>query len=223
MVNFVAYYRVSTQKQGQSGLGLDAQQHSVRQFVQSRGGELLSENIEIESGKLSSRPILLNAIAECRKKKAVLVIAKLDRLARNVAFVSSLMEGGIEFVAVDMPAANRLVIHILAAVAENERELISQRTKAALAAAKARGVKLGSYGQVLADRNRASATVWAETIREPILESLARGHITYDTHACYLNSKGLQSREGGRFHATSIARIMRRLSIAPDQIRTAAR
>ncbi len=140
---FIAYYRVSTDKQGRSGLGLEAQQQAVHFFLQGRG-ELIQSFTEIESGRKNDRPELLTALDECRKSKAVLVIAKLDRLARNVYFISGLMESGVEFVAVDMPEANRLTIHILAAVAEHEREMISQRTKEALQAAKKRGVKLGS-------------------------------------------------------------------------------
>lgn len=213
MSRYVSYYRVSTAKQGESGLGLEAQQASVRHFVSGRAGELLGEFTEVESGKLSSRPILLEAIALCRKRKAVLVIAKLDRLARNVAFVSSLMEAGIEFVAVDAPFANRLMVHILAAVAENEREQISQRTRAALAAAKARGVRLGAHGSVLAEQNKASAVLWAEGLREPLERSLASGNRVLEAHAAFLNAEGYSSREGGKFCASNVARIMRRLSI----------
>jgi DNA invertase Pin-like site-specific DNA recombinase len=140
---FIAYYRVSTDKQGRTGLGMDAQREAVSRFLAS-SGDLISEFVEVESGRKSDRPELTAAIAECRRHRAVLVIAKLDRLARNVHFISGLMNSDVEFVAVDMPSANRLTIHILAAVAEHEREMISQRTKAALAQAKARGTKLGN-------------------------------------------------------------------------------
>ncbi|HUD10991.1 MAG TPA: recombinase family protein [Candidatus Saccharimonadia bacterium] len=140
---YIAYYRVSTDKQGLSGLGMDAQRQAVASYMAGQG-ELASEFVEVESGRKDNRPQLLAAIAECRKQRAVLLIAKLDRLARNVHFISGLMNSDVEFVAVDMPSANRLTIHILAAVAEHEREMISQRTKAALAAAKARGTKLGN-------------------------------------------------------------------------------
>ena len=140
---FVAYYRVSTDKQGRAGLGMDAQREAVTRFLTGRG-DLASEFVEVESGRKSDRPELTAAIAECRKRRAVLVIAKLDRLARNVHFISGLMNSDVEFVAVDNPTASRLTIHILAAVAEHEREMISQRTKAALAQAKARGTKLGN-------------------------------------------------------------------------------
>jgi len=143
LTDFIAYYRVSTDRQGASGLGLDAQRQAVAGFVGS--GQLVSEFTEIESGRRhTNRPQLLAALADCRRGRAVLLIARLDRLARNVAFISTLMENGTDFVACDMPTANRLTIHILAAVAEHEREMISKRTKAALAEAKRRGTKLGN-------------------------------------------------------------------------------
>lgn len=140
---YIAYYRVSTARQGQSGLGLEAQQTAVRSFV-AADAAIVEEFVEVESGRRNDRPQLLKALAACRRHNAVLIIAKLDRLARNVAFVSNLMEAGVDFVAVDMPHASLLTVHILAAVAEHEREMISQRTKAALAAAKARGARLGN-------------------------------------------------------------------------------
>ena len=135
MTDFVAYYRVSTDRQGVSGLGLEAQRRAVADFAAGRGG-ILAEFTEVESGRKNDRPELRAALAACQRERAILVIAKLDRLARNVAFIAGLMESGVEFVAVDMPQANRLTIHILAAVAEHEREMISQRTRAALQAAK---------------------------------------------------------------------------------------
>lgn len=140
---YVAYYRVSTDKQGLKGLGMEAQREAVARFMNGKG-DLAAAFIEVESGRKDNRPQLHAALSECRRRRAVLVIAKLDRLARNVHFISGLMNSDVEFVAVDMPSASRLTIHILAAVAEHEREMISQRTKAALAAAKARGIKLGN-------------------------------------------------------------------------------
>src|ERR1700730_18046711 len=142
---FVAYFRVSTDRQGKSGLGLDAQREAVMSYLNGGSWTLVSEFTEVESGKRSdNRPQLAAAIAACKKQKARLVIAKLDRLSRNLAFIAALMESGVEFVAVDNPHMNKLTIHILAAVAEHEREMISERTKAALAAAKARGKVLGN-------------------------------------------------------------------------------
>jgi DNA invertase Pin-like site-specific DNA recombinase len=143
-MKIVAYYRVSTKKQGESGLGLEAQQAAVQAFTQEKNATMIRQYTEIETGKSASRPELQKALAHAKRSKGVLVIAKLDRLARNVHFTSGLMEAGVEFVACDIPYANRLTIHILAAVAEDEARRISERTKVALAAAKRRGTKLGS-------------------------------------------------------------------------------
>lgn len=140
----VAYYRVSTKKQSESGLGLEGQQAAVSDYTNQHDGNLIAEYVEVETGKSKERPELEKAVAHAKRSKAKLVVAKLDRLARNVAFTSALMESNVDFVACDNPHANNFTIHILAAVAEHEAEQISQRTKAALAAAKRRGVKLGS-------------------------------------------------------------------------------
>ena len=147
--------RVSTAQQGASGLGLEAQREGVSRHVAGARGALVGEFTEIESGKKNDRPQIAAALADCRLRRACLVIAKLDRLARNVAFISNLMESAVDFVACDNPHATRLTIHILAAVAEHEREMISQRTIAALAAAKARGVKLGNPHLTPGDTRRA--------------------------------------------------------------------
>ena len=144
MKQIVPYFRVSTKKQGDSGLGLDAQRTTVARFAAADGCQVVAEFIEIETGKAANRPELLKAIALCKQTGATLVVAKLDRLARNVHFTSSLMEAGVEFVACDMPYANRLTIHIMAAMAEDEARRISQRTTDALAELKAKGVPLGS-------------------------------------------------------------------------------
>src|SRR5215210_6955363 len=130
---FVAYYRVSTEKQGRSGLGLEAQRKAVEDYLNGGNWRIAAEVVEIESGKRNDRPKLAEALRLCRLHGAILIIAKLDRLARNVAFISNLMESEVEFTAVDFPTANRLTVHILAAVAEHEREMISLRTKDALA------------------------------------------------------------------------------------------
>src|ERR1700730_12450938 len=140
---FISYLRVSTARQGASGLGLEAQREAVARYLNGGTWTLVQEVVEVESGKRNDRPAIVEALRLCRLHRATLIIAKLDRLARNVHFISSLMESGVEFVAVDFPQANRLTVHILAAVAEHEATMISARTKAALAAAKARGVKLG--------------------------------------------------------------------------------
>jgi DNA invertase Pin-like site-specific DNA recombinase len=183
-------------------------------YLNGGGWKLLGEFTEVETGKgrnaLARRPQLKAAIEICRKEKATLLIAKLDRLARNVHFISGLMESGVEFVAVDMPMANRLTVHILAAVAEHEREMISQRTKAALAAAKARGVDLGRYGRtVLAARNRSEAAKRAGELR-PVLDELRAAGIT-STRAITtaLNDRGVPTSTGGRWHQTSVVRALR--------------
>jgi DNA invertase Pin-like site-specific DNA recombinase len=168
----VPYYRVSTERQGMSGLGLLAQRQSVQLFASYNKYELLNEHTEIESGKSSKRPILLKALAECKKHNAILLIAKLDRLGRNVAFISSLMESGVDFVAADNPTANKFIVHIMAAFAEYERDQISIRTKEALAAAKRRGVVLGWYAiNVLAKRNKKAANSFARKMK-PIIKKI---------------------------------------------------
>src|SRR5271163_3179620 len=163
---FVSYLRVSTARQGVSGLGLEAQREAVARYLNGGSWSLVQEVVEIESGKRNDRPAIAEALRLCRLHRATLIIAKLDRLARNVHFISSLMESGVEFVAVDFPQANRLTVHILAAVAEHEASMISARTKAALGAAKARGVRLGGQrgsldrmGRMAQKGNAASATV----------------------------------------------------------------
>jgi len=159
---------------------------------------------------LARRPQLRAALEACRKQKATLLIAKLDRLARNVHFVSGLMESGVEFVAVDMPMANRLTVHILAAVAEHEREMISQRTKAALAAAKARGVELGTYGKtVLAPRNRSAAVKRARELLPVLAELEACGITTTRAIARALNDRGVLTPTGKQWHQTSVVRTLR--------------
>lgn len=171
---FVAYYRVSTQRQGESGLGLEAQQAAVQAFTHGVG--VVASYTEIESGKRSDRPQLAAAIAHAKRIGARLLVAKLDRLARNVAFTSKLMEDGVKFTACDNPGATELVIHILAAVAQNEARQISERTKAALAAAKRRGVQLGGYRGTLpgnADIDAARAAALAKS-RENAAEHASR-------------------------------------------------
>ena len=144
MSKIIAYYRVSTKRQGQSGLGLEGQREAVERYAASIGAFIQAEYTEVETGKKAERPELAKAIAHAKRTGSTLVVAVLDRLARNLAFTSTLMESGVEFVACDNPHANRLTIHILAAVAEDEARRISERTKTALAAAKRRGTKLGA-------------------------------------------------------------------------------
>jgi DNA invertase Pin-like site-specific DNA recombinase len=204
----VAYYRVSTERQGQSGLGLDAQRSAVAAYAGGRG--LLGEFVEVESGRKDNRPQLAAALALCRQKRAVLVIAKLDRLARSVAFISNLMESGVEFVAVDMPQANRLTLHILAAVAEHEREMIGQRTRAALAAAKARGTRLGNPRPDLAKARAAASTASVQFRAEvlPTIQPLQAEGLSLRGTAAALNAKGISSARGRAWHAASVRRVI---------------
>ncbi len=212
---FVAYFRVSTDKQGASGLGLEAQRAAVLDFINGGAANLIAEYTETESGKRNDRPQLAEALTVCKKHKARLVIAKLDRLARNVAFISNLMESGVDFVAVDMPDANRLTVHILAAVAEHEREMISQRTKAALQAAKARGVKLGSPNPLKgsrlgADAQKAKADKFAANIL-PIIEQIqVTGITTLPKIAAALNARGVKTARGGEWYPMTVRNILKR-------------
>src|SRR5215468_10112218 len=142
--HYVNYYRVSTQRQGRSGLGLDAQRATVKSYLDGHHGIELATFTEVESGKVNERPQLEAALRRCRQTRATLLVAKIDRLSRNAAFLLSLRDAGVRFVAADMPEMNETVVGIMAVIAQHEREAISQRTKAALAAAKRRGVTLGN-------------------------------------------------------------------------------
>jgi len=210
---FISYLRVSTHRQGHFGLGIEAQRAAVENYIQSVGGTLLEEHVEVESGSARDRPILVESIARCREQKAVLIIAKLDRLARNVAFISALMENGVEFIAVDAPYATKFFVHILAAFAEHERSMISDRTKAALAAAKARGVRLGSNGIVLAARHKAAAAAHARTLRAPISDLISSGCSTLKQIAHGLNEAGYVTREGTKWNPSAVHRVIRRLDL----------
>lgn len=220
MKRFVAYYRVSTAKQGHSGLGLEAQQQAVRQYLNGGAWELAGEFTEVESGKRDDRPQLAAALAACRRFKATLVIAKLDRLARNVAFIANLMEAGTDFVAVDMPEANKLVLHIMAAMAQHEREAISARTKAALAAAKARGTKLGGFRGIAVNQamgtqaNVEKAKAWAQgEIGQEVADMKARGWSLWEI-AHHLNDLGVKTRRGGDWQATTVKRVLDKIGAA---------
>jgi DNA invertase Pin-like site-specific DNA recombinase len=212
---WVSYLRVSTDKQGASGLGLEAQRKAVADYLNGGKWTLAHEFIEIESGKRSDRPQLASALAACKKLRAKLVVAKLDRLARNVAFTAKLMESGVEFIAADMPFANKLTIHILAAVAEHEREAISERTKAALAAAKARGTKLGTpdpAGAVKRMRaaHMANAARFAANVLPIIHEVQAAGHTSCNAIAGQLNTRKVATANGGRWTHVQVRQILDR-------------
>ena len=221
--SFVAYYRVSTDRQGRSGLGLEAQQAAVRQYV-SGHGQLASEYTEVETGKRSDRPNLTKALAHARRQGATLVIAKLDRLARNMAFTATLMESGADFVACDIPEANRLTIHILAAVAEDEARRISERTKAALEAYKARGGLLGANHPKCREISRAAAKkggpVGAAQVAEqarksyadilPVMQQLRDAGRSLRQIAAYMNESGHVTRTGRDWNATQVKRVLDR-------------
>ncbi|MHA8020110.1 recombinase family protein [Stenotrophomonas hibiscicola] len=207
----MGYYRVSTREQGRSGLGLDAQRASVRIYTQPLG-TLLAEFTEVESGGSTERRVLSEALERCRKENATLVIAKLDRLARNVGFISRLLDAGVEFVAVDMPSANKLTIHIIAAIAEHEKELISQRTKAALRAAKARGVRLGNprinHAQALGVRARELRAAEFARKTYPLIEAFkSRGSSTYASIAEELNRASVPTQRGKFWTAAGVRNV----------------
>ncbi len=211
---FVTYFRVSTDKQGLTGLGMDAQREAVARYVHNRG-HVISEYTEVESGRKDNRPQLTAALDECRRSKAVLLIARLDRLARNVAFIANLMNSDVEFVAVDMPQANRLTIHILAAVAEHEREMISQRTRAALAAAKVRGVKLGNphYKEAL---SRARAALERFPLSDEVAQLLLdwrRDDYSLRAIASRLNALNIPTSRGNKWHASTVSAALDRFDL----------
>jgi len=221
---FVAYFRVSTDKQGRSGLGLEAQQAAVAGFLRPSDKLLDPPFIEVESGRKADRPQLAAAIARCRKTGATLVIAKLDRLARRVAFVANLMEAGVSFVAADMPNADPFMLHVYAAVAEEEARAISRRTKAALAAAKARGKSLGGKrpgqhpptvevakrGAEAASSVRKAAADRAAHSVLPRIEELRAQGASLGQIADRLLKEGVRTPRGGAWTATAVRRVLQR-------------
>jgi DNA invertase Pin-like site-specific DNA recombinase len=213
--NFVAYYRVSTRRQSDSGLGLAAQRQAVLDYLNGGRWELLAEYTDVESGGDDSRPELARAIEHAKKARATLVIAKLDRLSRKVSFVSSLMDSGVRFVAVDNPSANELTINILAAVAQEERRLISHRTKAALAAAKKRGATLGNprieQARVVAQQARqVGADNFAANVQPVVRQLQAAGCSSLRDIAVALNSRGIRTRRGSNWTAAAVSRVIER-------------
>lgn len=219
----VAYYRVSTEQQGRSGLGLEAQRVAVEDLVRARSWRLIAPPFqEVESGKRNDRPELLKAIDRCRQTGATLVIAKLDRLSRNAAFLLTLRDSGVRFVAADMADANELTIGIMALVAQQEREAISERTKAALAAAKARGTRLGNPRGVAAFKGcigylagaeaaRRKADEHAELLR-PVIDHLrSEGHLSFGALSRRLNQEGMRTPRGGQWYPASVRNLLARL------------
>lgn len=213
--NWVSYLRVSTDKQGASGLGLEAQRKAVNDFLNGGKWKLAKEFVEVESGKRNDRPQLAAALAACKKLRAKLVIAKLDRLGRNVAFISKLMESNVGFVAADMPTANKLTLHVMAAFAEYYRDQVSANTKAALQAAKARGKKLG--GPKLAQAritghqtNRVKADKFAANVL-PIVEKIKRSGVTsLRGIAAELTERGVATARGGQWDPATVANVLKR-------------
>lgn len=224
MVAIVAYYRVSTDKQNRSGLGLEAQRAAVEGYALGGGHRIVAEYVEVESGKRADRPQLAAALAACRLHRATLCIAKLDRLSRSVSFISRLQDGDVDFVACDAPYANRFMINLFAAIAEHEREMISQRTKAALAAAKARGVRLGNPNgaAALLPGCREAAAKGGAAAREradqraaqviPLLRQLeASGCTTVRAMASALHAQGVPSPSGRNvWYPQQVRRVLRR-------------
>ena len=211
---FVAYYRVSTDRQGRSGLGLEAQREEVQRFLSAGGWPPLAEYTEVETGKganaLDKRPQLKAALDFARKHKATLVIAKLDRLARNVHFISGLIEQRVPIVAADMPDADITMLQIYAVMAEREARVIGERTKVALAAAKARGTVLGAYGKVLAVKNQAEAVERLAPIADR-LRALKASGLSVRAIAATLNDEGVKSPAGGAWHVSNVHRALQRL------------
>lgn len=216
---FISYLRVSTAKQGASGLGLEAQRKAVADYLNGGRWTLISEVVEVESGKRNDRPKLAEALRLCRLHNATLVIAKLDRLSRDAAFLLNLQAAGVRFVAADMPEANEMVVGIMAVVAQAERKMISTRTKAALAAAKARGVKLGGDRGVTppagasarggaATRAKAVTRAWDVA---PIIEEVqAAGAVSLREIAAGLNARGIPTARGGEWSAVQVKRALER-------------
>ncbi|RWM10443.1 recombinase family protein [Mesorhizobium sp.] len=196
-MKYVGYYRVSTKKQARSGLGLEAQQQMVRQFA-GANGELVAEFIEVESGRNDRRIELAKAINAAKKAGASLLIARLDRFSRRVSFISAMMEKGVRLVIVEMPNATDFQLHIFAALAQEERRLISERTTAALTQAKRRGAVLGRNGSALAAANKAKAADFADKIRDSLPDRWET--MSYSELARNLNEAGLVTVNGNRFY-----------------------
>jgi DNA invertase Pin-like site-specific DNA recombinase len=217
---WISYLRVSTDRQGKSGLGIEAQRAAVAEYLDGGNWTLVKEFVEVESGKRSDRPRLAEAIKACRVYGAKLVIAKLDRLSRDAHFLLGLEKAGVDFVCADMPNANKLTVHIMGLIAQEEREMISRRTKAALAAAKKRGVKLGgnNHGVVPSKKIRAMAVevlkARADAMAQdlaPIIKDLqAAGKTSLRAIAEGLNEQGIPTARGGKWSSPQVMRMLNR-------------
>jgi DNA invertase Pin-like site-specific DNA recombinase len=218
--NGSATLRVSTDRQGKSGLGIEAQRNAVAEYLDGGKWSLVKEFVEVESGKNTDRPKLAEAIKACRVYGARLVIAKLDRLSRDAHFLLGLEKAGVDFVCADMPNANQLTVRIMAIIAEEEREMISKRTKAALAAAKKRGKKLGGYRGVAPSKKDRAMAVEAVQARAdakaadlaPIIKELqAAGKTTLRAIAAGLTEQGIPTARGGKWSSAQVMRMLERL------------
>lgn len=216
MTNFVAYYRVSTQKQGASGLGLESQRATVADYAKRAGGTIVAEFTEVESGKKNNRVQLAEAIAAAKRTGATLAIAKLDRLARNAGFIFALRDAGVSFVACDIPEANTLTVGIFAVMAQHEAELISTRTRAALAAKKARGAKLGTPANLTAAARAKGREAHSRNAANNQNTKTAKGYAvllrgngaSLRDMAATLNAEGFKTPRGGTFSAVQVARLL---------------
>jgi DNA invertase Pin-like site-specific DNA recombinase len=213
MTKYVAYVRVSTGKQANSGLGLEAQEAAIKAFLKP-GDQLLETYLEVESGKNSDRPELAKALNHTKLTGAKLLVAKLDRLSRAVSFIAQLMDSKVDFVACDQPSATPLTVHIYAAMAEHERNMISERTKAALQAAKSRGVKLGGFRGVKINpalgtaAKRERARTFNARVAKAIAEIQADGVTSLSGIARRLNEREIPTSRGGIWKATQVARVL---------------
>ncbi len=222
---FCAYLRVSTARQGKSGLGIEAQREAVNRFVRERAGKIIApEFVEVESGKHNDRPELAKAIKRCRLTGATLVVAKLDRLSRNAAFLMTLRDSGVNFVAADLPEANTMTVGVMAVVAQHEREAISARTKAALAAARARGKALGGLRDNAPDiasfQKQAVRAVQEKALaiaedRRDVIEALVGEGLSMNAMAARLNDASVKTSRGKDWTATAVKRTLARLEIYP--------
>lgn len=210
MTRYVAYFRVSTEKQGKSGLGLAAQRTLIERFL-SAGDEVIAEFVEVQSGKSDERVELWKAIAHAKKQDAKILIAKLDRFSRKVSFIAGIMEQGIGLVVAEMPHATDFQLHIFAALAQEERRLISERTRNALAEAKKRGVELGKNGKVLAVQRRQEADERAEALR-PVIMPMVEAGLSYSEIARRMNEQGILTVNGRRFRAQQVKSLLLRLN-----------
>jgi DNA invertase Pin-like site-specific DNA recombinase len=220
MTSAIAYYRVSTQEQGRSGLGIEAQRQTVRAFASKHGMTLLFEFEEVETGKgsdaLEQRPKLAMAFREARRQKCAVLVAKLDRLSRDVAFISGLMAQKVRFYAADLGlTVDPFMLHVYAALAQKERDLISQRTKDALRAKKAQGVRLGNPNPAASakrahEARTAAADRFAANVR-PVIESIRKaGANSYEAIAIEMNARNVKTARGGSWHATTVRNAMKR-------------